>query len=227
MGKFRRAAGCVPRHPKTRRMGPEVISWPVRSWSSGIIPPSMSQVAGDVTRLLLDFDQGNPRHVDALFTRVYDELRRLARARLRQERAGHTLGATALVHEAWLKLVDQERVDWTNRAQFFAVASGAMRRILIDYARRAGADKRGGGVSVVTLTEEGTAREVPLAELLDLHETLERLRALSERQARVVELRFFGGMQDADIAGVLNVSVPSVRRDWRLARAWLSQEMKA
>jgi len=187
----------------------------------------MNEPDGDITQLLLELKQGEPRSADALFTRVYQELRRLARARLRKERAGHTLGATALVHEAYLKLVNQDRVDWTNRAQFFAVASRAMRRILIDYARRTSAGKRGGGASLVTLSEDGAEREVPIIDLLTLHEALERLRVLNERQSRVVELRFFGGMQDADIAEVLNVSVPSVRRDWRLARAWLSQEMKS
>ena len=185
----------------------------------------MTEPAGDITRLLLDLEHATPRQIDALFTMVYDELRRLARARLRRERSGHTLGATALVHEAYLKLVNQERVDWTNRAQFFAIAARAMRRILTDYARRVEAEKRGGGIAMVTLTSDGPAQEIPVTDLLGLNDAIERLRQLNERQARVVEMRFFAGMQDAEIAQSLDVSVPSVRRDWRLARAWLSQEM--
>jgi RNA polymerase sigma factor (TIGR02999 family) len=124
-------------------------------------------------------------------------------------------------------LVNQDRVDWTNRAQFFAVAARAMRRIMIDYARRSNAEKRGGGAAVVTLSEDGAERDVPILDLLALDQALGRLRVLNERQCRVVELRFFGGMADADIAEVLKVSVPSVRRDWRLARAWLSEELKS
>ncbi len=186
----------------------------------------MSESAGDVTQLLLQLKDSDVRALDALFTRVYGELRRLAQAKLRHERDSHTLGATALVHEAYLKLVNQDRVDWTNRAHFFAVAARAMRQILIDHARRAVADKRGGRASIVTLTENGVAQAMPNEDLLALDEALQRLRGLNERQSRVVELRFFGGMQDSDIAEVLDVSVPSVRRDWRLARAWLSTEMK-
>jgi RNA polymerase sigma factor (TIGR02999 family) len=188
---------------------------------------AVSDSAGDVTNLLLQLKGSDDRVLDELFTRVYDELRRLARAKLRGEREGHTLGATALVHESYLRLVNQDRADWTNRAHFFAIAARAMRQILVDHARRAVADKRGGGASVVTLTESGVAQDAPNADLLALDEALDRLRDLNERQARVVELRYFAGMQDSDIAEALQISVPSVRRDWRLARAWLSTEMHA
>ena len=187
---------------------------------------AVSESPGDVTNLLVQLKGSDDRALDTLFTRVYDELRRLARAKLRQERDGHTLGATALVHESYLRLVNQDRPDWKNRAHFFAIAARAMRQILIDHARRAVADKRGGGASIVTLTENGVVQDVPNAQLLALDEALERLRQLNERQARVVELRYFAGMQDRDIAEVLAVSVPSVRRDWRLARAWLSTEVR-
>ena len=182
---------------------------------------------GDITELLLSLEQDRERAVDLLFPRVYDELRAIAGARLRAERAGHTLSATALVHEAYLKLVNQSRVDWKNRAHFFAVAARAMRRILIDYAEARHAGKRGGGAEFVTLGEESASRDSNLDELLAIDQAMTRLAGLDERQARVVELRFFGGMTLEEIAEVLGVSLASVNRDWRTARAFLTAELRA
>jgi len=188
---------------------------------------------GDVTRLLLELGadrvqdpaEANDRVVDELFPLVYGELRALAQARLGSERPDHTLNATALVHEAYLKLVQQKDADWRNRAQFFAIAATAMRRLLIDYAKARRAAKRGGGQALVTFDEESAPRSSGADELIELDEALGRLEALDGRQARVVEYRFFVGLKDREIAEVLGVSVPTVRRDWRLARAWLSTQM--
>jgi RNA polymerase sigma factor (TIGR02999 family) len=182
---------------------------------------------GDITELLLGLERDRERAVDLLFAKVYDELRAVAGARLRAERAGHTLSATALVHEAYLKLVNQSRVDWKNRAHFFAVAARAMRRILIDYAEARNAGKRGGDAAFVTLGEESASRDSNLDELLAIDQAMTRLAGMDERQARVVELRFFGGMSLEEIAEVLGVSLASINRDWRTARAFLTAELRA
>jgi len=180
----------------------------------------------DVTRLLGQLRGGNRTVVDSLMPMVYDHLYEVARRQLRRERAHHTLNATALVHEAYLKLVDQKQADWRNRAHFLAIAAQAMRRILINYANRRLAGKRGGGEAMVTFEEGLVAGPSRADEILDLHECLERLAGLSERQARVVEYRFFGGLTQEEIAEVLGVSVATVRLDWRTARAWLTRELK-
>jgi RNA polymerase sigma factor (TIGR02999 family) len=181
----------------------------------------------DVTRLLGELQDGNRNVIDALLPLVYDHLHDVARRQLRGERANHTLNATALVHEAYLKLVDQRSASWQNRAHFLAIAAQAMRRILINYANRRVAAKRGGGDALVTFDEDLVGKESRADELLHLDECLERLRVLSERQSKVVEYRFFGGLTQEEIAEVLGVSVQTVRLDWRMARAWLSREMKA
>jgi RNA polymerase sigma factor (TIGR02999 family) len=181
----------------------------------------------DVTRLLGQLQGGNRTVVDSLLPLVYDHLHAVARRQLRGERANHTLNATALVHEAYLKLVDQRNANWQNRAHFLAIAAQAMRRILINYAQRRLTEKRGGGEPLVTFEEELVGKESRAEELLHLDQCLDRLRALSERQARGVEYRFFGGLTQEEIAEVLGVSVQTVRLDWRMARAWLSRELKA
>ncbi len=178
----------------------------------------------DVTALLGQLAGGNGTVVDSLMPLVYHELRAIARRQLRRERANHTLSATALVHEAYLKLVDQKS-DWKNRAHFYAIAAQAMRRILINYAHRRRAAKRGGGEAFVTFDEELAPVESRAEDLLQLDEALERLQGMSERQCRGVVYRFFGGMTQEEIAEVLGVSVQTVRLDWRLARAWLSREL--
>jgi RNA polymerase sigma factor (TIGR02999 family) len=180
----------------------------------------------EITRMLVELSGGNRALVDALVPLVYGELHRIAERSLRSERPDHTLNATALVNEAYLKLIDQTRVTWQNRAHFYAIASQAMRRILVNYAEARKAEKRGGGQNMVTLNDDLMGNDVRAEELVDLDEALTRLKALSERQAAVVEYHFFGGLTHEEIAEVLSVSLPTVRRDWRLARAWLTRELR-
>lgn len=177
----------------------------------------------DITRLLLELGPDNPDAADRLVPLLYTELRALAQRHMRAERAGHTLQPTALVHEAFLRLVDQNRAQWQNRAHFLAVAARTMRRILVDHARRHGARKRDGGQRV-TLHGD-IALEAPAVDVLELDAALERLREVDERAQRVVELRFFGGLDVPGTAAVLGVSPATVKRDWRFARAWLAREM--
>jgi RNA polymerase sigma factor (TIGR02999 family) len=172
------------------------------------------------TALLDDLTGGNRTVVDAVLPQVYEELRNLAHRKLRGERADHTLNTTALVHEAYEKLVQQDRMTWKNRAHFF------MRRILINYAHKRNAQKRGGGEPIATFDDGMAPRSVHAGELIDLDDALKRLEQLNERQSKVVTYRFFGGLTQKEIAEVLGVSEPTVRRDWRLARAWLSRELQ-
>ena len=163
-----------------------------------------------------------------MFVVVYNELRQLAARKLRGERDDHTLSTTALVHEAWLELNKLNRIQWQNRGHFLAVAAQAMRRILIDYAVARGRQKRGGGQVVVSL-DDGDALAIAhdrADELVELEEALERLQAINERQAKVVECRFFGGMSVEETADALNVSPATVKREWAIARAWLNREMQ-
>ncbi len=188
---------------------------------SGPTPPQ-----GEVTRLLLAWNQGDQSAIERLMPLVYDELRRLAERHFRRERVGHTLQPTAVVHEAYFRLVDQTRVTWKNRGHFFAVASQAMRRILVDYARARAADKRGGGEKRVTLASAEASPE-PSGELdlLALDEALTRLKGLDGAQAQVVELRFFGGLSIEETAEALETSPSSVKREFRSAKAWLYREL--
>jgi RNA polymerase sigma factor (TIGR02999 family) len=158
---------------------------------------------------------------------VYDELRRLARERLRRERADHTLQATALVHEAYLRLVDQTRVSWRSRAHFFGVAAQQMRRILVDYARAHIAAKRGGLGRRVSLDEAATFAQEEALDLVALDSALENLAKTYPRKSQVVELKFFGGLEVREIADVLEVSEKTVRRDWNFAKLWLLRELTA
>lgn len=176
----------------------------------------------DVTELLDEASGGNREAFDRLVPLVYDELHRLASARLRVERAGHTLNTTALVHEAYVRLVRQERVEWKGRAHFFALASQAMRRILMNYAEARNAQKRSGGVPHVDIDDiaEKLAGD-QATELLALDEALETLESFNERGARVIEYRFFGGLTHDEIAEAMGLSEATVRRAWRAARAWL------
>lgn len=164
--------------------------------------------------------------LDALLPFVYDELRAIAHAQLRRERHGHTLNTTALVSEAYMRLLDQHHVDWKNRSQLFALAARSMRRILVDYARRHVAAKRGGGRTRVTLAEAVQIAATERTEtLITIHDALERLAAVNPRQARVVEYRFFGGMTEDEIAEALGITARTVRRDWLKAREWLLREV--
>ena len=182
-------------------------------------------MAEGVTELLLAWSEGDRQALDRLMPMVYAELRRQARAQLARERGSHTLQPTALVHEAFLRLVDQRRVHWQNRAQFFGVSAQLMRRILVDYARARGAAKRGGDSVCVTLDEGVEASAGPETDVLFLNRALERLSSLDERQARVVELRYFGGLSVEEAAVVLDLSAITVKRDWAMAKAWLYREL--
>jgi RNA polymerase sigma-70 factor, ECF subfamily len=179
----------------------------------------------DVTRLLLAWSDGDETALQRLMPLVYSELRRLAERYMGRERAGHTLQTTALINETYLRLVGARDVHWQNRAHFYAVSAGAMRRILVDFARARKNLKRGGGARPVPLDEQVLAGLTRSADLLALDEALERLAALSPRQGRVVELRYFGGMTEQEVAEVLHVSSRTVRNDWQLARAWLHREL--
>lgn len=192
----------------------------------------MTPEDSDITRLLQGASEGQKDVLDRLFPLVYDELRALARAKLRLESAGHTLNATALVHEAYLKLVDQERVAWQSRAHFFALAALAMRRILVNHAKARSRVKRGGGDSPIHLEEvEGSLgphallSDAQADELMDLDVALDRLQSFNPRGADVVQYRFFGGLAHQEIAEVTGVSEVTVRRRWAAAKAWLRAEL--
>jgi RNA polymerase sigma factor (TIGR02999 family) len=181
--------------------------------------------SSEVTRLLVDLTGGNRDAVDQLLPLVYDELRRIAGGHLRGERVGHTLQATALVHEAYMKLVDQREVNWQNRAHFFGVAAQLMRRILIDYARSKQTGKRGGGFQRAELDEALMVGAERGSELLALDTALEALAQVDPQQAKIVELRFFGGLTVEETAEVIGISPATVKRDWSMAKAWLHREM--
>ncbi len=189
-------------------------------------PPSGAN-RDTVTRLLIDASGGNVDALNRLFPHVYDQLREMARSRLRMERADHTLNTTALVHEAYLKLVDQTRVEWRNRSHFYAVASQAMRRILINHAKGRKAQKRGGGAPHLPLDAVGLEISAAQAEeLVALDEALERLKGFNERGADVVVYRFFGGLTYEEIGEVLGTSTATIRRSWNAARIWLRRELR-
>ena len=180
----------------------------------------------DVTRLLLAWNRGDKAARDSLMTAVYDELRRLAALYLSRERPGHTLQPTALVHEAYLQLVGEGRVDWQGRAHFFGAAGRLMRRILVDHARARNAAKRGGGRLMVTFSEALAASAPPDLDLVALDSALEELAQLDPLQSRIVELRFFGGLSVEETAEVLSVSPATVKRHWTTAKAWLRHQLK-
>jgi RNA polymerase sigma factor (TIGR02999 family) len=181
----------------------------------------MVSAPGPVTQLLVAWTNGNRAALEELIPVVYPELRRIAGRYLRRERLGHTLQPTALVHEAYVKLIDQDRAQWQNRAQFFGVAAQLMRRILVDHARERAADKRGGGVRPVTLVDAMAASPDRGIDVLALDEALERLTALYPEQGRLVELRYFGGLTIEETGEVLGISPATVKRQWTVARAWL------
>ena len=183
-------------------------------------------VSAQTTQILIDLSNGEPSAAGRLLPLIYDELRALAGRYMEKERADHTLQATGLVHEAYLKLIDQSRVDWKNRAHFFAVAAEMIRRVLVDHARGHLSAKRGGAARRITLSDATDSPEVDPIELLALNEALDELGALNERHRRVIELRFFGGLSVEESAHVLEVSPQTVRLDWRMARAWLRQRLE-
>jgi len=182
----------------------------------------------EVTRTFLRWRDGDGSALEALLPLVYDEMRRLAGSYLRREREGHTLQPTALAHEAYIRLIDQHSVTWESRAHFMGLAAQAMRRILADHARRHGARKRGGGAARVSLSiaEHDVAADPGDVDIQELDAALEDLANLEPRQARVVELRFFGGLSIEETGEVLGVSPATIKRDWTLARAWLYRELR-
>jgi RNA polymerase sigma factor (TIGR02999 family) len=179
----------------------------------------------DVTALLVAWNNGEEGAHDRLMEAVYTDLRRRARAYLRRERAGHSLSPTALVHETYLKLIDQHRVRWQNRAHFFAVAANAMRRILVDHARTQQAAKRGASVRV-SWHDAARPQDPPDIDILALDVALDKLASIAARQSRLVELRFFGGLTVDEAAAVLDLAPATVHRDWAFARAWLYRELR-
>lgn len=179
----------------------------------------------DVSQLLADWQRGDQAAFDRLVPLVYEELRRVARARLRGERDGHTLQTTALVHEAYVRLADLDRMTVRDRGHFFAMASRLMREILVDHARRRNAEKRGGGAEVVSLEDANPAAVADAVDLLALDEALTQLAAFEARLCQVVELRFFGGLSIAETAVALDVSPATIERDWVVAKAWLYQRL--
>ena len=178
-----------------------------------------------VTQLLVAWGNGDQVARDQLMGVVYDELHRLAHRYMKRESPGHTLQTSALVNEAFVRLVDQKNVQWQSRAHFFAIAAQMMRRILVDYARGRNYAKRGGGAHQVSLDEELTVSDERTTEVVNVHEALERLAGFDARKSQIVELRFFGGLSIDETAEVLGVSPGTVMRDWTLAKAWLRREM--
>ena len=181
--------------------------------------------SSEVTQLLLAWNKGDHSAFDRLIPLVHSELHRLARRYMRDERAGHLLQTSALVNEAYLRLIDARQAQWQNRAHFFGIAARLMRRILVDFARSRGYQKRGGGVKAVTLDNAALVSDQKGPDLLALDEALLSLAELDPRQSKVVELRFFGGLTNEEAAEVLKVSVRTVRRDWSFARSWLHREL--
>ena len=179
----------------------------------------------DITTLLIDWSDGDPSALDRLMPLVYDHLRHMAARYMNQENPGHTLQGTALVHEAYLKLIDQDRVQWRNRAQFFGVAAQMIRRILVDHARTAKAQKRGGAAQKLSLDEAIETPELRELDLIALDDALVALAAIDPQQSRVIELRFFAGLTVEETAEALAISPATVKRDWVTAKAWLFREL--
>lgn len=186
-----------------------------------------NNLMAELTQLLIAGGRGDKQALDQLLTAVYDELRDLAAHHLRGERAGHTLQPTALVHEAYIRLIEQQSVDWRNRAQFFGLASRMMRRILVNHAEARAAEKRGGDAERVTLTDAKMLTDADVVDVIAVDRALTRLAALDARQAEIVEMRCFGGLSVEEVAEVLGISAPTVKRDWRMAKAWLKRELAA
>jgi RNA polymerase sigma-70 factor (ECF subfamily) len=185
----------------------------------------MTSLTEEITQLLTNWGQGDETVLERLVPLVYPELRRMARRQMARENPNHTLQTSALINEAYLKLVDRQGTDWQNRAHFFAVAAQVMRHILIDHARRRLYDKRGGGAQHLALEEAEIISDERTAELLVLDEALRTLTNLDARRSQIVELKFFGGLNAEEIAEVMSISPATVQREWRAAKAWLRHTM--
>ena len=179
-----------------------------------------------VTQLLIDFGKGDESVLNRILPQIYGELHRLAAYYMNHERRDHTLQPTALLHEAYLRLIDQRRVDWKNRAQFLGLAAGMMRRVLVNHARERAAARRGGGAEKITLAFEPGIFELPELTVLALDEALQKLAELDERKTRIIELKFFTGLTTKEIAEILNISSATVEREWKFSRAWLYNALK-
>lgn len=179
----------------------------------------------EITQLLAEWTGGNQAALDKLYPLVYDELRRMAHRFMRRERKGHTLQTTALINEAYLRLVEQKNVHWANRSHFFSISAKIMRRILVDHARQYAYLKRGGGAHQVSLDEAALVTKDRARELLLLNDALDDLAKLDPRRSQVVELRYFGGLSNDEIAEFLKISANTVTRDWNMARAWIYQQL--
>ena len=188
--------------------------------------PALPPISPDVTQLLRNWQDGDQTARDQFLGIVYDELRRQAARYLRRERADHTLQPTALVHEAYLQLIDQSRVNWESRAHFFGAAARLMRRILVDHARAHQAEKRGSGEEKLALNEAIAVPESKDLNILALNDALEELARLDERQSRIVELRYFGGLSIEETATITGVSPATVKREWAMAKVWLHNQIK-
>ncbi len=186
----------------------------------------MNAPTPDITLLLHAAASGNRSDLDALMTAVYQDMRRLAMSHMDKERRGHTLQPTALVHEAYVKLLDQHRTDWKDRLHFFSIASRIIRRILIDHARSTGAAKRGGSITRISIGDQDVAAPARDVDLLALDEAMLELAQLDEQQARIVELRYFGGCTIEEIAELLELGKRTVDRQWQAARAWLFERLR-
>jgi RNA polymerase sigma factor (TIGR02999 family) len=187
----------------------------------------MTARQSQVTEVLIDASSGDPEASDALWSLIYEELHKIARRHLLRELPDHTLSTTALVHEAYIRLVDQERTEWQSRGHFYAVASTVYRRILVDHARERGAQKRGAEFARVTLEESMVASDQRLDDLLALDEALDRLESIDQRLARIVECRYFGGLTDDEIAESFDLSTRTVRREWKKAKGLLLRLLEA
>jgi RNA polymerase sigma factor (TIGR02999 family) len=185
----------------------------------------MVQPRQNVTELLVGWGNGDKAALDQILPIVYDELRKQAARYLRRERAGHTLQTTALIHEAYIRLVDQRNVHWQNRAHFFGISAQLMRRILVDHARAKGRAKRGGSEIRVSLDDANLIAKGADLDIVALDEALERLAQIDEQQSKIVELRFFSGLTVEETAEVLKISPATVKRDWSMAKAWLHREI--
>jgi RNA polymerase sigma factor (TIGR02999 family) len=185
----------------------------------------MNKNPNEITQLLIAWRNGEPAALDELIPLVQNELRRLARNYMRRQKPGHTLQTTALVNEAYLRLVDSNRVNWQDRNHFFAISAQLMRRILVDAARRKNSQKRGGDRFQVTLDDALNIADEKDTNIIALDEAMQELATLNPRQSQIVELRYFGGLTEEEIAAMLDVSTRTVRRDWNLARAWLFREL--
>jgi len=221
-GKMANAAPVI--FPEQLRKGPKGVKYSDLPGIQG--EPYMANPSPhEITQLLVNWGNGDQAALDKLMPLVYKELHRLAHHYMRRERPGHTMQTTALVNEAYLKLVDQRNVDWQNRAHFFAISAQLMRRILVDQARSHAYAKRGGGARKVSLDEVAHLSLVKAAELVALDDALQGLAAIDPRQARVVELRFFGGLTIQETAEVLGLSSATIKSEWQTAKAWLYHQL--